>query len=266
MSRKKTTDNLPLTLTGTKKAERAIRYTIGIVLFLIAGAGLVIAARLINQHFYRANPHFALVNVDINPTPNYSSNRVLTILSEMGIEIGRNNLMNLKLKAIHERFAREPLIKTVEVRRILPDTLRIRFTERLPAALLHCTPPLHIDAEGVILPYNIKDTPNTLPHFTGVRNPSRLVPGEKTDDQMLAAALRLLQLVRTRPDGRYLDIALIQRLSATSFAPNRAACPFSSLPGGVGHCPGHGHDAALDRLNDIIIHKVKTNGAFRRSM
>ena len=44
MPRKKTTDNLPLTLTGTKKAERAIRYTIGVVLFLIAGAGLVIAA------------------------------------------------------------------------------------------------------------------------------------------------------------------------------------------------------------------------------
>lgn len=263
MSRKKTTDNLPLTLTGTKKAERAIRYTIGIVLFLIAGAGLVIAARLINQHFYRANPHFALVNIDINPTPNYSSNRVLTILSEMGIEIGRNNLMNLKLKAIHERFAREPLIKTVEVRRILPDTLRIRFTERLPAALLHCTPPLHIDAEGVILPYNIKDTPNTLPHFTGVRNPSRLVPGEKTDDQMLAAALRLLQLVRTRPDGRYLDIALIQLdYQQRHLRLIVRALPFSPVfrSGAQVTVPVMGMNAALDRLNDIIIHKVKTNG------
>lgn len=263
MPRKKTTDNLPLTLTGTLKAERAIRYTIGAVLCLIAGAGLAIAGRLVNQHFYRANPHFALVNIDTNPTPNYSSNRVLTILSEMGIEIGRNNLMNLKLKAIHDRLASEPLVKTTEVRRILPDTLQIRLTERVPAAMLHCIPPFNIDPEGVILPYQIKDVPDTLPHITGVRNPSLLVPGQKTDDQMMAAALRLLQLVRVRPDGRNLDIALIQ----LDYQQRRLrlivrALPFSPVfrSGAQVLVPVNGMNAALDRLNDIVLHKIKTNG------
>lgn len=263
MPRKKTTDNLPLTLTGTLKAERAIRYTIGAVLCLIAGAGLFIAGRLVNQHFYRANPHFALVNIDTNPTPNYSSNRVLTILSEMGIEIGRNNLMNLKLKAIHDRLASEPLVKTTEVRRILPDTLQIRLTERVPAAMLHCIPPFNIDHEGVILPYQIKDVPDTLPHITGVRNPSLLVPGQKTDDQMMAAALRLLQLVRVRPDGRNLDIALIQ----LDYQQRRLrlivrALPFSPVfrSGAQVLVPVNGMNAALDRLNDIVLHKIKTNG------
>ncbi|MDD4099055.1 MAG: FtsQ-type POTRA domain-containing protein [Lentisphaeria bacterium] len=263
MPRKKTTDNLPLTLTGTLKAERAIRYTIGAVLCLIAGAGLFIAGRLVNQHFYRANPHFALVNIDTNPTPNYSSNRVLTILSEMGIEIGRNNLMNLKLKAIHDRLASEPLVKTTEVRRILPDTLQIRLTERVPAAMLHCIPPFNIDPEGVILPYQIKDVPDTLPHITGVRNPSLLVPGQKTDDQMMAAALRLLQLVRVRPDGRNLDIALIQ----LDYQQRRLrlivrALPFSPVfrSGAQVLVPVNGMNAALDRLNDIVLHKIKTNG------
>ena len=263
MPRKKTTDNLPLTLTGTMKAERAIRFTIGAVLFLIAGAGLFIAARLVNQHFYRANPHFVLVNIDTNPTPNYSSNRVLTILSEMGIEIGRNNLMNLKLKAIHERFAGEPLIKNAEVRRVLPDTLHIRLTERVPAAVLHCSPPLHIDADGFILPYNVKDIPDTIPHVTGVRNPSQLHPGQKTDDQMLAAALRLLQLVRIRPDGRYLDIALIQLdYQQRQLRLIVRALPFSPVfrSGAQVVVPVMGMSAALDRLNDIILHKVKTNG------
>ncbi len=105
--------------------------------------------------------------------------------------------------------------------------------------------------------------PDTLPHITGVRNPSLLVPGQKTDDQMMAAALRLLQLVRVRPDGRNLDIALIQ----LDYQQRRLrlivrALPFSPVfrSGAQVLVPVNGMNAALDRLNDIVLHKIKTNG------
>ena len=62
------------------------------------------------------------------------------------------NIFDLDLKVLREKLEAVPEIEKVEVRRVLPDTLDIQITERIPVAFLEdVNAPFLVDKEGVVL-------------------------------------------------------------------------------------------------------------------
>jgi hypothetical protein len=250
---------------GRQTTRIVVRVLISSALFIIAGVALFYAAKAARRHFYVENPHFTLLHVNANPTTNYSRDRVLTILSEMGVDIGHCNLLVIDLAAIRQRLLAEPLIHAVELRRIIPDTLDLQLSESMPEATLRCIPTLLIDRHGFVLPYQgVKGVPATLPQITGIRNPAKLSPGTRTDDFMLLGALRLLRYVATHDDMAYCDIALIQLdYSQRSFRLILRATPGGSIfrAGSEIIVPYAKMNEAFKRLNEIVVMKRERGGS-----
>ncbi len=261
--KKSYSNSLPAQLNGREKASRTAHLLLGLSVLLVFILLLCFALTWGYKTCYKNNRHFTLLNLDYAPTANYDRNRVLTMLSEMGLDIGHANLMQMDLKAIHDRFASESRIRNARVRRILPDTLHISLTERFPEALLQCNPQLFIDRDGTIMAYaDFVDVPGTITRITGIRNTENLKPGTVTNDPMLLAALQLLEQLRLFQGNAMYDIALIQleqgqrqfRLLMRKTSANSAI-----QDGAIIIFPAEQQDAAFRRLHAIVEHKIKTN-------
>ena len=167
------------------------------------------------KRLYFENPYFLLKHIDVIESENYSRMRVQTMLSEMGIETGRHTLPNLPLHAIRQRFMLEPMLAEVEVRRIFPDRLQIRLSERRPVAILHfpshsILPPMCLDRHGYVLPGGIRAGNRQLPVINHIPQAQNLKIGERTDNPSLLAVLHLLNQLAIRPEGNNYDVFLIQ--------------------------------------------------------
>jgi|BioPla2DNA2_1021312.scaffolds.fasta_scaffold74693_2 cell division septal protein FtsQ len=183
--------------------------------FLLAVLLLLGAVSFCRKKLYYNNPLFQLKKIETSQTDNFSSSRIITILSEMGVESGRYTLPLLPLREIRQRFLKEPIVGEVRVRRIYPDTLQVTLVERVPVAYLHFPgslglPSMSLDRHGVVLPGNMKGATSKLPIINHIPNPGNLKIGERTENTFLLGALYLLNQLAVRPEGIYYDVFLIQ--------------------------------------------------------
>jgi cell division septal protein FtsQ len=207
-------------LTVEARDERKKPSFCGVILlralpFLLAVLLLLGTAWFCRKELYYNNPLFQLKKIETSQTDNFSSSRIVTILSEMGVESGRYTLPLLPLREIRQRFLKEPIVGEVRVRRIYPDTLQVTLVERIPVAYLHFPsglglPSMSIDRHGVVLPGNMKGAGSKLPIINHIPNPGNLKIGERTENNFLLGALYLLNQLAVRPEGIYYDVSLIQ--------------------------------------------------------
>lgn len=109
------------------------------------------------------------------------------------------NLFAVSLGQIRRQLQQVPLIRRVEVQRILPDTLRIRVTERVAIAGLGPEAsryPLAVDRHGYVM--GRRSGPAHLPQITGVDG-TRFRPGSKVDDPGVVDAIEVLDLCDADP-------------------------------------------------------------------
>lgn len=110
-----------------------------------------------------------------------------------------------------ERLAEHPLILEAEVRRRLPNRLRVTVRERRPVAFA-ATPTLEpLDAQGFRLPIDPSRTPLDLP----VISTSRMPPA---DAAVFPAEVRMLASELNYLTG--LDEEFVQRVSTLRYAPD----------------------------------------------
>jgi cell division protein FtsQ len=142
-----------------------------------------------------------------------------------GVKPGKN-LLALDLARVKRDLELVPLIQSVSIERILPGTLRIRVTERMPVAQIHVPHPrpgggieivvFEIDADGYVMlpldprqravPLNAADS--QLPVISGV-NVSDLQPGRKLESRPARAALRLNAAFEGSPMAGLVDLKRI---------------------------------------------------------
>ena len=81
------------------------------------------------------------------------------------------NILRIDLKQLRSRLEQEPWIRRVEVRRVLPSTLRIKVQERVPAVIAEIAGNLELlDNEGFLLDhYDTASGKMDAPVFTGLR-------------------------------------------------------------------------------------------------
>ena len=222
------TDQLQAARTRFAMQVLTVLFGTAVVLFL-GWRGVDWAVR----EFVTENPAFATKVVDLQ------TDGVLTVeslRSMAGVRVG-DNLMSLDLARIKRDLELRDYIQSAAVERVLPDTLRIRVTERVPVAQVVVTRqeggrfaqvPHLIDAGGfVMVPPNramVADPTvlqiDWLPALTGV-NPVELRPGRQVESAQVRAALRLLQHFERssmvgRSDIRRVDVAGLEVLTVTT--------------------------------------------------
>jgi cell division septal protein FtsQ len=214
----------------TRFAMQALTVLFGAVVVVFLGwRGVDWAVR----EFVTENHAFTIKTIDLQ------TDGVLTVeaLHKWArVRVGEN-LMALDLSTIKRDLELVALIQSAAVERVLPDTLRIRVTERVPVAQVSVARPyagsytndIHLlDATGFVMvpPTRMMVADPTalqmdwLPVLVGV-NPVDLKLGRQVESTQVRAALRLLghyerSVMFGRADIRRVDVTSAEILTATT--------------------------------------------------
>ncbi len=134
----RTTDNLPARRRRKRRAAPSLRLTVLMVVLvlIVAAAGALMA------------PGLNVVEVYCEGNVNISSEELIAVSQ---IETGRNILLARVGKAERE-VKKLPFADDAEVKRVLPNKICIRVTERVPAAYVRAgTEGVMLDTAGIIL-------------------------------------------------------------------------------------------------------------------
>ncbi len=223
----------------TDELRRArTRFAAQVLTVLFSGAALLfIGWRGVDwavKEFVTENPAFITKTIDLQTDGALTAE---ALRRWAGVHIGEN-LMRFDLTRIKRDLELVPLIQSVAVERALPDTLRIRVTERVPMAQVPVlrpragggyTPVLHLlDATGhVMLPPDrtmVADPKSLqldwLTELRGV-NDVDLRLGRPVESTQVRAALKLLAHFErsgmfSRADIRRVDVSNAEVLIATT--------------------------------------------------
>lgn len=112
------------------------------------------------------------------------------------------NLFAFDIAKVRQDFIRHsPNVKSMEIRRQLPDTLHVRIVERVPVARIGRKSPFVADSEGYV--FGLRAGYQALPVITGYRDPS-LRPGSRLCGMSLAA-LEVVEACYDQRIGLHID-------------------------------------------------------------
>ena len=192
---------------------RMAAIALGVVFTTVLGVFLLWrAGEWALDRFVYDNPAFAIQVVDIQTDGIIS---VEQLRRWAGIRT-RQNLLALDLARVKRDLELVSAVRSVSVERILPHTLRIRVTERVPLAQVHLPRRrpdgriemgvYQLDEDGcVMLPLDPSQCasapaqpPDSLP-IISVPNPLDLQPGRTNDSSQVQAALQFLVAFERSP-------------------------------------------------------------------
>jgi len=173
--------------------------------------------------FVYENAEFAIQRVDVQTDGVIAPDQ---LRSWSGVKLGAN-LIALDLTAVKRNLQLEPVIDSVSVERVLPRTLKIRVTERIPIAQVNVPRAagangvvisvFQLDAAGVVMQpldsrmsaiplAQMKDS--RLPEIKGL-NASQLQPGHRVVLPQAQAALQLVSAFGYSPMAGLVDLRRI---------------------------------------------------------
>lgn len=118
---------------------------------LVVGLGFVAAlslALLVGFRWLTTSSYFSLSGIEVSGNRHLSAEEVVALT---GAELGVNTL-EMRISDIEDRLAANPWTDHVAVRRVLPDTLSIAITERVPTWWLRTGAGLcYAEADGSII-------------------------------------------------------------------------------------------------------------------
>lgn len=145
----------------------------------------------ISRSMFSENDHFILRRVIVK-SGGWWKSRETEVSALLEITKGQTNLFALDLADARKKLEQEPSIAKVAVYKILPDTLAVEITERIPRAFLHWKGnKIVVDEEAVVMPTSsCVNVPKDLPVITGFRSkPEDLIPGNSLEQVIPALAL-----------------------------------------------------------------------------
>ncbi len=191
-----------------QKKERRHRVG-GLVLFLTIAAATVwlalMGARVFGDMLFRENDLYRIRRYEL------SSDGILSDahIREFAKLRDARNLFAVDLKQIRRDLKSVPLVRDAEVRRVLPDTLYIRVSERTALArigVMNGQYFLAVDHDGHV--FGLGSQVSRVPLITGFHG-TGLRPGRIIHDAHARDALRVLDLCEQRAVGRKIRIRSI---------------------------------------------------------
>ncbi len=168
-------------------------YKIGaIVLALLALSGVAWAAKVgldqIGMWMFSENDRYVLRDLDVKSTGRLPAANIC----EYGHLSAGQNLFAINLDETRRALEKVPVIKSVELQRVLPDALIVRVKERVPVARLGADDRINhfaVDGEGFVLGPSSRSV--ALPVITGLTDPG-ILPGSQVTNALLSDALLTL--------------------------------------------------------------------------
>jgi cell division protein FtsQ len=200
------------------------RLRVAMVLFLAlgmlsaSGYGTYRLTKATVNRFVYGNPRFAIRQVVVDNDGVLSPERIMQFA---GVQVGQN-LLSVDLDQVRSNLEMLPLVRAVEVRRMLPDRLFIRVNERVAVARLRVPTrelgdaTFYIDRSGFVMkPMKLADgtllqprTPRSVPMLTGVSLADARV-GKQVVSEQIYRALALLDRLDQAVAGSMLEIEQI---------------------------------------------------------
>lgn len=166
----------------------------------------VAAAKLV-----RDNPRFAIAQIVVHNDGALTPQQVVAFA---GVAVGQN-LLSLDLDQVRRNLELLPLVRQVEVRRVLPDKLFIRLQERIAVARLRgpADAEFLVDRSGYVMkPIRLTDgtlirpqAVGPVPTFTGVSLADVRV-GQRAQSEQIYRALELLDRLEQSAAGAMMEV------------------------------------------------------------
>ena len=186
----------------------------------------------------RRTPGFDTRRVEVSGTRLLAPHEVL---AASGVKMGDNVWSDPA--AWEAALRRHPVVAEAEVTRRLPGTLRIRVTEKRPAALVQAGTLRPVTAEGQVLPVDPARVPLDLPLLRAPVRPD-------ARGQITAAPVRALLAEAGRLGD--LDPALMARVSEVRPEPSGALRLVLTAPAAEVILPAGANEARLVRLRAAL--------------
>ncbi len=178
------------------------------------GYGIYRLVKFTSARLVYENPRFAITRIDVENDGGMTKAQVMGLA---GVAEGQN-ILSLDLAQVQRNLEAVPVIRCVEVRRVMPSKLFIRVNERIAVARLKATdaPVLFIDRAGMVMtPLRLRDgtviqpqAPGVLPVLTGVA-PVDVRVGKQVQSEQIYRALELLDKVQQAAAGSMMEIATV---------------------------------------------------------
>ena len=201
---------------------RRLRVVVAVFLALgtlsLTGFGTYrLANGMVNRFVYN-NPQFAIRQMVVDDDGVMTPERIVQFA---GVQVGQN-LLSVDLDQVRSNLEMLPLVRAVEVRRILPDRLFIRVNERVAVARLRVPTRelgdtmFYIDRAGFVMkPMKLADgtllqpeMPRGVPVLTGVSLADVRV-GKQVGSEQIYRALALLDRLDQAVAGSLLEVEQI---------------------------------------------------------
>lgn len=146
-----------------KLDQRSKIKVLRILLIIVIICGLSTCFTVGYYHFLYA-PYLQIKHVKIT-----GCNKItpLKILERAKINTPTNTLL-VPTDAINERLRKYPWVDEVQLKRVLPDKLEIKISERKPVAIVYLDTPYYIDRGGTIFKKIADNDPTDYPIITGI--------------------------------------------------------------------------------------------------
>lgn len=181
----------------------------------VTGYGIYRVFRFVADRLVYQNPRFTITQITVGTDGALTPAQVLRFA---GVQTGMN-LFALNLDQVRRNLELVPQIQRVEVRRLLPQRLDVRVTERIAVARLQAANPelrgtvFFVDRAGVVMkPLRLTDgttvqpaTAGPVPLLTGATLADVRV-GQPAESESLRAALTLLNQLQQTAAGIMLEV------------------------------------------------------------
>ena len=130
------------------------------------------------------------------------------IIEQGSLALG-DNILNINLKILHHRLIANPWIAAADVKRDLPDTIRIRIRENVPVAIVELDRPFLLNESGQVFKTLDASENIGVPVVTGLR-PADIDPNGFRHSRAIEAVQEVLQL--TKHHKSVLPTVMIERV------------------------------------------------------
>ncbi len=116
--------------------RRWIRISLALLLVIVIIAGAILSVIFAADALFFKNEHFTLRRISVK-SPGWWNRRSQKVCSVLDLTLNDDNLFAIDLEQKRMILEANPSIDQVSISRILPDTLVIKITEKIPRAALY---------------------------------------------------------------------------------------------------------------------------------
>lgn len=197
-----------------KRLRLGLAIVAALIVLVLTCYGLYRLTKVATAWMAFENPRFAITQIVVETDGALTPQRVVELA---GVRVGQN-LLGLDLRQVRVNLERIPLVRRVEVRRLMPNRLFIHMDERIAVARLRVPSrdlsgaEFFVDREGVVMkPLGLADgavlppqKSRELATLTGVKLADVRL-GRKVESEQIYLALQLLDQLAQSPVATMLD-------------------------------------------------------------